>query len=428
MASTRPYFKKVLDNGIRVVAEPVSYVKSVSLGIWVEAGSRDEEDRAAGISHFVEHMFFKGTRRRQAAEIAQEIDSLGGELSAFTSRETTTFYIKVLDENLSQAVDLLGDLFHHSLFDPAEIEREKQVVKEEIKMVEDDPEDLVHEMHTQRIWKGNPLGRSILGNAKTVGEITRKEILTYLSQHYHPERIVIAVAGNFSPTDLMPRLNQVFGRSKARSIGTNHRRPPDLPQADNGRLKIKKKPLAQVHLCLGLKGLPLTHPDRYAAYALNALLGGSMSSRLFQEIREQRGLVYSIYSHLAGFRDAGLFTVYAATAHSAADQVLKLTLRELARLRTHGIRRDELKRTLTQMKGNIMLGLESTGSRMNRLAKDEIYFGRYFSLKEVLGEIEKITRRQIHRLAEELLDSRELSLTLLGPLSSPPKAVEAFLS
>lgn len=424
MVSARPYFKKVLDNGIRVVAEPVPYVKSVSLGIWVEAGSRDEEDRTAGISHFVEHMFFKGTRRRKAAEIAQEIDSLGGELNAFTSRETTTFYIKVLDENLSQAIDLLGDLFHHSLFDPAEIEREKQVVKEEIKMVEDDPEDLVHEMHTQNIWKGNPLGRSILGNAKTVGEITRKEILTYLSQHYHPERIVIAVAGNFSPTDLMTRLNQVFGRSKARSIWTNRRQPPKT----NGGLFIKKKPLTQVHFCLGLKGLPLTHPDRYAAYALNALLGGSMSSRLFQEIREQRGLVYSIYSHLAGFGDAGLFTIYAATAHSAADQVLKLTLRELARLRTNGIRREELKRTLTQMKGNIMLGLESTSSRMSRLAKDEIYFGRYFSLKEVLGEIEKITRRQIRTLAEKLLDFRELSLTLLGPLSSPPKSIQPLLS
>ena len=424
MVSARPYFKKVLDNGIRVVAEQVPYVKSVSLGIWVETGSRDEEDRTAGISHFVEHMFFKGTRRRKARDIAQEIDSLGGELNAFTSRETTTFYIKVLDEKLSQAIDLLGDLFHHSLFDPAEIEREKQVVLEEIKMVEDDPEDLVHEMHTQNIWKGNPLGRSILGNAKTVKDMTRKEILAYLSQHYHPERIVIAGAGNFSPTDLMTRLNRVFGRSKARSIRTNHRRPPET----NGRFKILKKPLTQVHLCLGLKGIPLTHPDRYAAYALNALLGGSMSSRLFQEIREQRGLVYSIYSHLAGFRDAGLFTIYAATSRSAANQVLKLTLRELARLRADGIGRKELERTLAQVKGNIMLGLESTSSRMSRLARDEIYFGRYFSLKETLGEIEKITRRQIHRLTEELLDSRELSLTLLGPLSSPPKAVEAFLS
>ncbi len=425
MVSARPYFKKVLDNGIRVVAEPVPYVKSVSLGIWVEAGSRDEEDRTAGISHFVEHMFFKGTRRRKAAEIAQEIDSLGGELNAFTSRETTTFYIKVLDENLSQAIDLLGDLFHHSLFDSAEIEREKQVVLEEIKMVQDDPEDLVHEMHTQNIWKGNSLGRSILGNAKTVRDFTRKEILTYLSRYYHPERIVIAAAGNFSPTFLILHLNQVFGRFKApRSHWVNHRQPPQT----DGRLLVRQKPLTQVHFCLGLKGLPLTHSDRYAAYALNALLGGSMSSRLFQEIREQRGLVYSIYSHLAGFRDAGLFTIYAATGQKTADQVLKLTLRELKRLRADGIGRKELERTLNQVKGNIMLGLESTGSRMSRLARDEIYFGRYFSLKEVLGEIEKITRRQIHHLAEELLDPRELSLTLLGPLSSPPKAIEPLLS
>jgi predicted Zn-dependent peptidase len=424
VASDRPFFKTILDNGIRVVAEQVPAVKSVSLGIWVEAGSRDEEDPVAGISHFAEHMFFKGTRRRNAFEIAQEMDGLGGELNAFTSRETTTFYVKVLDEHLDQAVGILGDLFHHSLFDPAEIEREKQVILEEIKMVEDDPEDLIHDLHTQNLWKGSPLGRPILGEAGTVKRITRPQILTYLSEHYHPERTVIAAAGNFSPSHLMTRLNRVFGRTKPRSKTMPDRQPPTI----NGRFLIKRKPLMQVHLCLGLKGLPLTHPDRYAAYTLNALLGGSMSSRLFQEIRERRGLVYSIYSHLSGFRDAGLFTLYAAAGEAAADQVLRLILKELKRLRMRGVGRDELERTLNHVKGAIMLSLESTSSRMSRLAKDEIYFGRYFALKEILGEIKKINRRQIHRLAEELLDPRVMSLTLLGPLSSPPKSAEPLFS
>ena len=424
MADDRPFFKRVLDNGIRVVAERVPYVKSVSLGIWVEAGSRDEEDRVAGISHFVEHMFFKGTRRRNAFEIAQEMDGLGGELNAFTSREATTFYVKVLDEHLDQAIDLLGDIFHHSLFDPAEIEREKQVILEEIKMVEDDPEDLIHDLHTQNLWRGSSLGRPILGEPGTVKKITRSQILSHLSEHYHNDRIVIAAAGNFSPSRLTTRLNRVFGRARPRSTAAPRRRPP---KAD-GQLLIKRKALTQVHLCLGLKGIPLPRPDRYAAYVLNALLGGSMSSRLFQEIRERRGLVYSIYSHLSGFRDAGLFTVYAATSEKSADQVLRLVMKELKRLRTHGVGRDELERTLNHVKGGIMLSLESTSSRMSRLARDEIYFGRYFTLKDIVGEVDKINRRQIHRLAEELLDPREASLTILGPLSSPPKSVRPLFS
>lgn len=424
MVRDRVYFKEHLDNGIRVVAEQIPHVKSVSLGVWVEVGSRDEEDPLAGISHLIEHMFFKGTRRRTTEKIAQEIDQLGGELNAFTSRENTTFYIKVLDEHLSKAIHLIGDLFHHSLFVQAEIEREKQVVLQEIKTVEDDPEDLIHELHTRHIWKGNPLGRSILGNAKTVRQITRKDILSYLKRYYRPERIVIAVAGNFSPAFLVKQLNQVFGHSQTLSSYPNQREAPRL----NGRFLVKKKPLSQIHICLGLKGLPIVHHDRYAVYALNALLGGSMSSRLFQQIRERQGLVYSIYSHFSGFQDTGLFTIYAATNKKVVDKVLRLIVRGLDRLRNDGVERGEFVRTLTQMKGNVMLGLESTNSRMSRLARDEIYFGRYFTLKDTLREIESIKRRQIHRLAQELLGVHDMSLTILGPITSSLKGIEARFS
>ena len=310
------------------------------------------------------------------------------------------------------------------MFDQTEINREKQVVLQEIKMVEDDPEDLVHELHTQNVWKGNPLGRSILGSVKTVQEISRREIIRYLKKYYHPERIVISVAGNFSTTFLMKRLNKVFGRFKGQIP------PPTLREAPhiNGRFLIKKKPLTQVHICLGLKGLPLIHQDRYVVYGLNTLLGGSMSSRLFQEIREKRGLAYSIYSSFSGFQDAGLFTIYAAVSQKFSERVLHLILRGLKLLRDEGVGRSELNRTLAQLKGNIMLGLESTNSRMSRLARDEIYFGRYFSLKEMLGEIGKINRPRIHRLADELLDRHDMSLTILGPLRSNFKSIQTQLT
>jgi predicted Zn-dependent peptidase len=424
MSRRRTYFRTVLDNGIRVVAEQIPDVKSVSLGVWVGVGSRDEEDRLAGISHFIEHMFFKGTRRRSAGRIAREIDGLGGELNAFTSRENTTFYVKVLDEHLIRAVDLMGDIFHHSLFDSSEIEKEKQVILQEIKMAEDDPEDLVHELHTQNVWKGNALGRSILGEAKTVAEMTRSDLMSHLRRSYSPDRIVIAAAGNFGPSGLFRQFDRVFGRFRAEAP-LNHRvRPIGL----NGRILLRKKKLEQVHVCIGMKGLPLNHPDRYGIQALNALLGGGMSSRLFQEVREKRGLVYTIYSHASGFHDAGLFTIYAATSKAAVNRLLKVVLRELARLRNEGVGRAELDRTLAQMKGHIMLGLESTDSRMGRLAKDEIYFGRHYSLRQTLSGIEKVTSRQVHRLAEELLDPKELSLTILGPVRSVPQSIRSVFS
>jgi predicted Zn-dependent peptidase len=429
----RPFHKEVLDNGIRVVTEEIPFVKSASLGIWVEVGSRDESEAEAGLSHFLEHMFFKGTARRTAAQIAQEMDGLGGELNAFTSRETTAFYTKVVDEHLPRAVNLLADLFRHSVFRPVEIEREKRVILEEIKMVEDDPEDLVHDLHTANVWKGNPIGRPILGEVNVIRSISRRKIVDFLDRSYLPEHIVISVAGRFNRSALMKQLHRLFRTlgphgSRLRSRGLDERFLQRRPPVADGRVLIRPKKLEQAHLCLGFPGLPLTHADRYGLYVLNTLLGGGMSSRLFQEIRERRGLVYSIYSNFAGFKDAGLLTVYAASSPKVVPQVLKVTMREIRRLRQNSIRGEELTRAVDQMKGGILLSLESTNSRMSRLAKDELYFGRYFTLEETLSEINKVSKRQVSRLAELLLDSRKLSLTILGPVASDPRPFEAFVS
>ncbi|MBI3597596.1 MAG: insulinase family protein [Nitrospirae bacterium] len=410
--------------------EEIPSVKSASVGIWVAVGSRDEAETEAGLAHFVEHMFFKGTIRRSAREIAQEMDGLGGELNAFTSRETTAFYANVIDEHLSRAVDLLADLFRHSVFRPVEIEREKRVVLEEIKMVEDDPEDLIYDLHTANVWSGNPIGRPILGDVKIIRSITRRQILDFLNRKYRPERMVISVAGRFNRSALIKQLNRLFrtfgprSRRSDRPAFVETRRPP----VANGRLFIRPKKLEQAHLCLGFPGLPLTHRDRYGIYALNLLLGGGMSSRLFQEIREKRGLVYSIYSHHAGFQDAGMLTVYAASSPKAVRQVVQLTIRELRKLRERGVQREELLRAVNQMKGGILLSLESTNSRMSRLARDEIYFGRYFSLEETLREINRVSRRQVQRLSDRLFDTRKLSLTVLGPVASNARPFEALLA
>jgi len=405
-------FQKVcLDNGVRVVAERIPYLKSVSLGIWVGTGSRDESEEEAGISHFIEHMFFKGTGRRSAHDIALEIDSIGGELNAFTTRETTTFYVKVLDEHLSKGIDIISDIFLHSSFPKKEIEKEKQVVLEEIKMVEDDPEDYIHDLHSLMVWDGNPLARPILGKVETVLGMKRETILRYIDIHYRPDNVVISVAGNFEFPLLFKQLNKNLGRF-SRDGSATERISPIL----KGGIWTKRKETEQVHFCLGTLGLPQGDKNRYALYALNAILGSSMSSRLFQEVREKRGLVYTIYSYISSFSDVGLLNIYAGTSREALSVVLELVMREIRRIKGKGISRKELIRVKNQMKGNLMLGLESTSNRMSRLARDEIYLGRYYSPKEIIGEIEKITPSQIQMLSNDLFKTEYLSLAVLGPV------------
>ncbi len=406
------YRKLILDNGIRLVTERIPTLKSVTVGIWVNAGSRDEKPSQAGYSHFLEHMFFKGTATRSAAEISREIDALGGEMNAFTTRETTTFYVKVLDQHLLQALDLLSDLFHRSRFGSKEIEKEKQVVLEEIRMVQDDPEDLVQELHSSQVMKRHPLSRPILGQEATIGSLRRQDLLAYMEEHYCSQEMVIAAAGNFNPAELERAVARLFGKTRRGPARAGTRWPPEL----FGGMYMRRKRLEQMHLCVGLKGVPAGHKDRYAAYVMNSVLGGSVSSRLFQEVREKRGLAYSIYSFLSGYSDAGTMTIYAGTRPAEFDRVLDLIRREVRRMAAGGITPEELLRTKDQMKGSLMLSLESSHSRMNKLAKDELIAGAHTSLEEMLSEIDAVTREQVDRVARELLNPDTMAITALGPL------------
>jgi predicted Zn-dependent peptidase len=409
------YRKLILDNGVRLVTERIPTLKSVTIGIWVNAGSRDETPAQAGYSHFIEHMFFKGTAARSATDISREIDALGGEMNAFTTRETTTFYIKVLDQHLPKALNLLSDVFHKSRFGPKEIEKEKQVVSEEIRMVKDDPEDLVQELHVGQVMGRHPLRRPILGQEATIAKLARQDLLDYIDAHYRPEEIVIAVAGNFDQAVLEKTISRQFGRTRRRASESIRKRwPPEIC----GGVVVKQKPLEQVHLCVGLKGVPAGHKDRYAAYVLNSVLGGSVSSRLFEEVREKRGLVYSIYSFLSGYSDGGTMTVYAGTRPKETKKVLDLIRREIKRMSAKGIEKAELQRTKDQMKGSLMLSLESSHSRMNKLAKDELIAGMHTSLEDMLTEIDQVTEEQVFRVAQDLLASSTMAITALGPLSS----------
>ena len=413
------YRKLILDNGVRLVTERIPTLKSVTVGIWVNTGSRDETSAQAGYSHFIEHMFFKGTTTRSATDISREIDALGGEMNAFTTRETTTFYVKVLDQHLPKALDLLSDLFLRSRLDRKEIEKEKQVVLEEIRMVQDDPEDLVQELHTKLIMGRHPLSRPILGRESTIVRLSRQNLLEYIDSQYPPEEIVVAVAGNFDQRQLEKTMARAFGGYRKSSSNISRKRwPPEL----QGGVTMKQKPLEQVHICVGFEGVAAGHKDRYAVYALNSVLGGSVSSRLFQEVREKRGLSYSIYSFLSGYSDVGTITVYAGIRAREVVRVLDVVYREIRKLARHGIDGHELKRTKDQMKGSLMLSLESSHSRMNKLAKDELIAGTHTTLEDLIAEIDGVTEQQVFQTAQNLFATDRIALTGLGPLS--PRQVE----
>ncbi|MGH7231625.1 MAG: M16 family metallopeptidase [Nitrospiraceae bacterium] len=407
------YRKVVLDNGLRVVIERMPTLKSVTIGIWVNVGSRDEGSGEEGVSHFIEHMFFKGTASRSATEISREIDALGGEMNAFTGRETTTFYVKVLDQHVKPALALLSDLFHHSRLDPKEIEKEKQVVLEEVRMVQDDPEDLVQDIHTELMMKQHPLGRPILGKTRSIQALRQTDLRRYIDAHYHPHETVVSVAGNFNVRELLRLLQKFFGSVAGPGRPAVRRWPP----AFHGGVSVRRKALEQAHLCLGLKGIRLDDKDRYGVFALNSLLGGSVSSRLFQEIREKRGLAYSIYSFASSYSDAGTVTVYAATRPREASRVVDLICREIRQLRHRGVERKELERTKKHMKGSLMLSLESTQSRMSKLAKDELFLGRHMSLEEMMADIDQVSTEQINRLSREVFNLDSLTVTAVGPIS-----------
>jgi len=395
-----------------VLTEQMPHLRSVSIGVWVRVGSRHESAERAGISHFIEHLFFKGTQGRSAEAIAQAIDGVGGTLDAFTSREHTCLYAKVLGEHLPLAVDLLSDLLLHPKLDPADIEKERRVVLEEIKMVEDDPDDLIHDLFAQQFWREHPLGRPVLGSRKSLGEVQRQDVLEHLQDFYQPDRVVVAAAGDVDHERLLDLLGAAFRGWSGSARVRNGSAPVAYPTVSH-----EERDSAQLHLVLGVEGLPYAHADRYGFYLLNGILGSSMSSRLFQEVREKRGLAYSIYSYQASYQDTGLLAVYAGTSREAYPQVVELIRTELGRLRTETVDPEEFGRAKAQLKGNLLLGLESTSSRMTRLAKTEIYFQRYFDLDEIIRGIDSVTPEQFTTLTGSLLPPERYALATIGPLN-----------
>ncbi len=406
------YRKDTLQNGIRVVSETLPKSRSVSIGVWVKVGARHEPQELGGVSHFIEHMFFKGTKKRTARDIATEIDSLGGEMNAFTSQETTTYYVKVLDEHLPVAIAILSDILFASKFDPKEMDKERKVILEEIKGVEDTPDDYIHELFTGAVWAGNPLGRPILGTKETIRSLQHTDILSYIERYYSPREIVISVAGNFEHARLIDLLNGAFGGFSRDGVAKQETAPEFLRA-----VTVRRKQLEQMQLCLGCKGIQYTHDDRYTILALNTILGNSMSSRLFQEVREQNALAYSIYSYVTAYRDAGLLTVYAGTDPANALEAVRLIVKELRRIRDEAITEAEETRVRNQIKGNLVLSLESSNSHMSRIARQEIYFGKYLSVDDIIKAVDAVTAGQIQHLAQQLFTSGGLSLSMLGPMN-----------
>ena len=406
----RMVVRDVLDNGLRLITETMPHVRSVTIGVWLMRGSRHESDERSGIAHFVEHMLFKGTDTRTAEDIAQAIDSIGGQLDAFTAKEYASYYIKILDEHLPLAVDLLSDIVLRPAFAAEEIEREKKVILEEIKMVEDTPDDLVHELFTQHFWEGHPLGRPILGSKETVESFTSESLHEYFRGAYVARNMIISAAGNLEHPRVRELVERAFGAVAAQGESLGSDAPRVVPQ-----VITRTKELEQSHICLGANSYPQNHDDRYVSYILNTVLGGSMSSRLFQNVREKRGLAYAVFSGLSAYRDAGNITIYAGCSNDAIGQVVDLCVEELRGLKREPVVDTELRRAKDHLKGSLMLSLENTASRMSHLARQEIYFDRHFGLDETLAGVERVSAADVLRVAGELFSDGSLAATILGP-------------
>jgi len=404
--------KTILENGIRVITEEIDHVRSISIGAWVEGGSRDEDDLTNGVSHFIEHMLFKGTQRRSAFDIASAIDSVGGVMNAATGKELTSFYIKLPDYHLEMAVDLLADIFISSRFDETEIGREKSVILQEIRMVEDTPDDQIHDLFEGTFWKGHSLGLPILGTEERIGAFSRADLFGFFQDRYRANRLVITAAGHLKHETLVELVRRFFGPLTGASAG----RRSEAPQTRPGRVVVRKE-LEQVHLLIGVPAPSALSPERHAGFLLNAVLGGSMSSWLFQEIREKRGLAYSICSYLVPYLDTGLMGIYAGTGAEKVREVLGLIREGLERFSSELLSEAELKSAQEMLKGNFLLGMESTDNRMTGLAKNEICFGRHVTPEEIIGMIEAVDRQSVRSLAGRMFASGGLTIAAMGPVS-----------
>lgn len=400
------------DNGVRVVSQQVPGMHTVSIGIWLANGARYEQPAEHGIAHFIEHLLFKGTSRRTARQITREIDSLGGALNAFTSYEYVCYYAKALARTLPQVVDILADMFLHSTFPAEEIERERRVVLQEIKMRDDAPEEAIHDRLHQSFWKGHSLGHPILGTAETIGRLDRDAILQFREHWYRPSEIMIAAAGAVDHQELVGLLQGMFAGLKP---GEPRRTGQASGRGGAGRVvEISERDLEQTLICLGTEGLPATSSDRYALMLLNAVLGGGMSSRLFEEIREKRGLAYSVYSYVASFADAGSVAVFAGTERERSCDAIKIILGEMSRLKQEAIPADELNAAREQVKGKILMSLESSDSYMSRLARSWLYYGRYQPLDEIMAGYDSVTADDLVGLATRLFRDDSLNIQIMG--------------
>ncbi|HFE52683.1 MAG TPA: insulinase family protein [Bacteroidetes bacterium] len=405
------YQRTLLENGLRVVTERMPNVRSAALGIWVEAGSRDEDASVNGVSHFLEHMLFKGTEHRTAKQIAEALESVGGSLNAFTGKELSCYSAHVLDEDLALAVNVVSDLLLHPAFDPAEIEKEKQVILQEISQYRETPEEVIFERFYRAVFDDHPLAQEIHGTEENVLKFTRQGLVDHMRQHYTAARTVVAVAGNVKHEAVVELVQQHLADAAQGEKRVLKPVPPFQPV----QIREKHSNCQQAHICVGGRGLAYDDPRKFPLLVLDTLLGGGMSSRLFQNIRENLGLAYSVYSFLDFLADTGVYGVYAATEAGSADRTEELIREELAGLARGNVKLEEVERTKRQLKGSMLLGLEGTGSRMNRLARLEIYLGRHYTLDEVAEAIDSVTRDEVVQVAQQIYRPENIASVMLLP-------------
>jgi len=417
-----PVAKTTLNNGIRIVTKNMPYARSVSMGVWVNVGARDESELESGLSHFIEHMIFKGTKKRSAFQIAKEFDAIGGNTNAFTTMENTCYYARVIDNHTETMVDILSDIFVNSVFDPDEIDKERPVILQEIGMVEDSPDEYVHMLSGRNFWGENPLGRSILGTPENLARFDDEIIKNFFYRLYQPDRIVISAAGNIDHHRLVELVEPVFGTIASQDGFPQREIPRGCSVVD-----LNHRNLEQLHICLSAKGLSITDPRRYACSLLNTILGGNMSSRLFQEIRERRGLAYSVYSFISSHVDAGMFGFYMGVDPRRAQETTRLVLEELDRIKNDAVESSELTGAIEYTKGSLLLASESADNQMVRSAQNEIHFGDDIALQTIIEKVEAVTADEIQALANDLFNRSQMTLTSLGPLDADKKEFEEIL-
>jgi len=414
------YKEFIFSNGLTLVYEKLPYVRSVSFGLWIGTGSRYETYEQNGISHFIEHMLFKGTETKTAKDIAMVIDNVGGQLNAFTGKECTCIYTKTLDEDLKTAVELISDMLFNSTFEPSSIETEKKVIAEEISMYEDYPEELVHDMLSEEVWSGNPLSYPILGSYKSVASITREKIIDYMKTFYVPENSVISVAGNFDEQYLLELVQKYFGGWKSNSFNEINADKPWF----NRSMKVRRKETEQVHMCIGFPGIKHGEESLYSLLTINNILGGGMSSRLFQKVREELGLAYSIYSYPTSYKDVGMFVIYAASSPGSYMDVVKHIQSELVSLTRDFLTEADVEKAKNQLKGNFIISLDSTSGRMNSMGKSQLMLGRVQTPEEVLECINRVSRDSINEIIENIFKSEQMGLSAIGDVDFDPDLLD----